>query len=69
VRLILGEALVAKGDLAKGIVELEKARDQAPERVRAHWDLLRAYGGVGRSADAKREKEKIEEISRPETKP
>ena len=68
-RLILGEALVAKGELTKGIAELEKARDQTPERVRTHWDLLRAYTSVGRSEDAKREKEKIEEISRPAAKP
>jgi predicted Zn-dependent protease len=67
--MMWGETLVAKGDTAKGIAELEQAEKLAPETVRTHWDLLRAYTSVGRSSDAKREKERIEEVTRPETKP
>ena len=67
--LMWGETLVAKGDTTKGIAELEQAEKLAPETVRTHWDLLRAYTSVGRSSDAKREKEQIEEVTRPETKP
>jgi predicted Zn-dependent protease len=64
--MILGEVLVAKGDAASGIRELETARDEAPQTVRIRWDLLRAYTSAGRSDDAKREKEEIEELSNPE---
>jgi tetratricopeptide (TPR) repeat protein len=64
--MILGEVLVAKGDLAAGIRELETARDETPQTVRIRWDLLRAYTSAGRSDDAKREKEEIEKLSNPE---
>jgi hypothetical protein len=60
---MLGESLIATGDAAQGIAELEKARDQAPDRVRTHWDLLRAYTAAGRPGDAKREKEAIEKLN------
>jgi predicted Zn-dependent protease len=63
--MMLGEVLVAKGDLAKGIHELEAARDRAPQKVRVRWDLLRAYSSAGRSDDAKREKDEIEKLSGP----
>lgn len=62
-QLILGESLIASGDSAKGIAELEKARDSAPDRVRTRWDLLRAYTAAGRQKDAKREKEAIEKLN------
>jgi tetratricopeptide (TPR) repeat protein len=62
--MILGEALIGKGDTAKGIAELETARKDSPDSVRTHWDLLRAYTSVGRSVDAKREKEEIERLNR-----
>jgi thioredoxin-like negative regulator of GroEL len=68
-RLILGESLIANGESAKGIVELEKARDVAPDRVRTHWDLLRAYTAVGRPEDAKREKEAIEKLNTQTSQP
>lgn len=61
--MMLGEVLVAKNDAAGGILELETARQQDPETVRIHWDLLRAYTSAGRSEDAKREKEEIEKLS------
>ena len=64
--MMLGEVLVAKGDLTAGIRELETARDEAPQTVRIRWDLLRAYTSAGRSDDAKREKEEIEKLSNPE---
>lgn len=60
--MILGEALLAKADNS-GIRELETAREKAPQTVRIHWDLLRAYTAAGRSDDAKREKEEIEKLS------
>jgi tetratricopeptide (TPR) repeat protein len=63
--MMLGEAQMAKGDIAAGIKELETARDQAPQTVRVRWDLLRAYTTAGRSDDAKREKEEIEKLSNP----
>jgi predicted Zn-dependent protease len=63
--MILGEVLVAKGDLSGGILELESARSQAPETVRIHWDLLKAYTSAGRSDDAKHEKEEIENLNHP----
>ena len=61
--MMLGEVLVAKNDPVAGIQELETARQQDPETVRIHWDLLRAYTSAGRSEDAKREKEEIEKLS------
>jgi len=67
--MILGEVLVARGDLAKGIDELERARNQTPERVRIHWDLLRAYTNAGRTGDAKREKDEIEKLGSTEARP
>jgi hypothetical protein len=60
---------VAKGDLAKGINELERAQKQTPARVRIHWDLLRAYINAGRTADAKREKDDIEKLGSTEARP
>jgi predicted Zn-dependent protease len=68
-RLILGESLIATGDSSKGIAELEKARDESPDRVRTHWDLLRAYTAAGRPQDAKREKEEIEKLNTQTSQP
>jgi tetratricopeptide (TPR) repeat protein len=61
--MMLGEVLVASGELSAGIKELEMARGQAPQMVRIRWDLLRAYTAAGRGDDAKREKEEIERLS------
>jgi tetratricopeptide (TPR) repeat protein len=73
VDITLGEALVAKGDVAEGIKELESARDLAPDNIRIRWDLARAYGTVGRNEDAKREKHEIERLNQqnngPDAKP
>jgi tetratricopeptide (TPR) repeat protein len=63
--MLLGEAYVALGRLPNGIEELESARDADPLTSRIHWDLLRAYTAAGRSEDAKREKEKIQELTHP----
>jgi predicted Zn-dependent protease len=63
--MMLGEVLVAKGDVAGGIVELEAAQEKSPDTVRIRWDLLRAYTSSGRTEDAKREKEEIEKLSHP----
>ncbi|MGO9087234.1 MAG: tetratricopeptide repeat protein [Terriglobales bacterium] len=65
--LVLGETLVAKGDLNRGIESLETSRKLRPATVRTHWDLLRAYTSAGRVEDAKREKEEIEKLRRPDT--
>ena len=65
--MVLGEVLVGRGDLERGLAELESARKLAPDSVRTHWDLLRAYSSAGRNEDAKREKEEIERLSRAES--
>jgi predicted Zn-dependent protease len=65
--MLVGEALVAKGDLAGGIKELETARDDDPLNTGIHWDLFRAYNAAGRAEDAKREKEMIEKLNRPDS--
>jgi tetratricopeptide (TPR) repeat protein len=64
--MVLGEALVAQGELSKGITALETSRKLKPDTVRTHWDLLRAYTSVGRAEDAKHEKEEIERLRRPD---
>jgi tetratricopeptide (TPR) repeat protein len=63
--MIVGEVLIAKEDLAGGIRELESARSKAPETVRIHWDLLKAYTSAGRGDDARREREEIENLNHP----
>ena len=65
--MILGEILMGKGDAARGVAELETARKQSPDSLRTHWDLLQAYSSAGRREDAKREKEEIEKLNRPES--
>ena len=60
--MMAGEALVAKGDVANGIRELEIARGDDPSIGRVHWDLLRAYAASGRKDEASREKTEIEKI-------
>jgi predicted Zn-dependent protease len=64
--LVLGETLLAKGDLDRGIAALETSRKLRPETVRTHWDLLRAYTSAHRVADAKRETEEIKKLQLPE---
>ena len=61
--MLLGEALVAKGDLAGGMTELETARDLDQFNTRVHWDLMRAFMSAGRTDDAKREKAEIEKLN------
>jgi tetratricopeptide (TPR) repeat protein len=62
--MMLGEALVAKGDSAAGIRELEIARDSLPDEIRIRWDLFRAYTAAQRPGDAAREKSEIERLSK-----
>lgn len=64
--LVRGETLVAKGDMNRGIEALETSRKLRPATVRTHWDLLRAYTSAGRVEDARREKEEIERLRRPD---
>jgi tetratricopeptide (TPR) repeat protein len=63
--MLLGEALVAEGNLTGGMKELETSRDDDPLNSRVHWDLMRAYISAGRTEDAKNEKAQIEKLSRP----
>lgn len=60
--MIAGEALIAKGDNAGGIAELETAREDDSSIARVHWDLVRAYGAAGRKDDVDREKRAIEKL-------
>ena len=73
VNITLGEALIAKGESAEGIKELEAARDNVPDNIRIRLDLARAYAGVGRAEDAKREKQQLEKLNQqigtPDAKP
>jgi predicted Zn-dependent protease len=62
--MLMGECLLAKGDSAGGIRQLEAARDSAPDMVQLHWDLLRAYTAAGRKEDAAKEKSEIERLSK-----
>jgi tetratricopeptide (TPR) repeat protein len=61
--MLLGELLAASGDTAGAIRTLELARDQAPQRARIRWALLRAYTAAGRREEANREKAVIEKLS------
>ena len=61
---VLGEALIAKGDSAAGIEQLEIAQDSLPVDVRVRWDLFRAYTAAQRLEDAAREKGEIERLSK-----
>jgi lipopolysaccharide biosynthesis regulator YciM len=63
--MIMGEVLVAKDSLEGAIRDLETAEKEAPQTVRIHWDLLRAYTAAGRNSDAQREKEEIAKLNRP----
>ena len=60
--MLAGEAVIAKGNQAEGIKELEIARAGDPTKIRTHWDLLRAYAAAGRKDDANREKQEIEKL-------
>jgi predicted Zn-dependent protease len=62
--MVLGEALVAKGDSATGIAELEIAQDSLPDELKIRWDLFRAYNAAQREEDAAREKGEIERLSK-----
>lgn len=62
--MLTGEALIAKGNAAEGIKELENARGADPSLNRIHWDLFRAYTAAGRKEDAEREKAEIEKLYR-----
>jgi Flp pilus assembly protein TadD len=66
--MVLGEGLVAKGDSAGGIKELETARDASPQEIRIRWDLARAYTAAGRTEDARREKGEIKRLGQQDAK-
>jgi tetratricopeptide (TPR) repeat protein len=62
-----GEALIGMGRTPEGTRELELARTEDPTVSRVHWDLMRAYASSGRKDDARREKEEMEKLLRPES--
>ncbi|MGA8730391.1 MAG: tetratricopeptide repeat protein [Terracidiphilus sp.] len=62
--MVLGEALVAKGDPVTGIPELEIAQGSLPDELRIRWDLFRAYNSTQREEDAAREKGEIERLGK-----
>jgi tetratricopeptide (TPR) repeat protein len=64
--MLAGEALLAAGNSADGVKELEVAREDDPGIIRIHWDLLRAYAAAGRKEDAEREKQEMERLQRAE---
>jgi tetratricopeptide (TPR) repeat protein len=64
--MVLGEGLIAKGDSAGGIRELETARDSLPDEIQVLWDLFRAYTAAGRKEDAGRTKDEIERLGKQE---
>ena len=64
--MVLGEGLIAKGDSAGGIRELETARDSLPDQTEILWDLFRAYSAAGRKEDASRAKDEIERLGKQE---
>jgi hypothetical protein len=69
--MILGKRLLGKGDVARGVAELETARKQAPESARTHWDLLLripAPAGV-RTRTTKRKTLKNLTVSNPSRSP
>lgn len=57
-----GEVLVAKGDLDKGIHELETARSAEPAVIETRLALFRAYSAAHRTEDAAREKDAVEKL-------
>lgn len=62
--MVLGEGLIAKGDSAPGIRELEIAQDSLPDEARVRWDLFRAYTAAQRLKEAAREKGEIERLTK-----
>ena len=54
---LLGRLLAESGDLAGGVLELEKARDLEPTDPQPHISLASLYAKLGRTADAARERE------------
>jgi predicted Zn-dependent protease len=62
--MVLGEGLIAHGDSAGGIRELEIAQDSLLNEARVRWDLFRAYTAAQRPEDAAREKGEIERLSK-----
>lgn len=60
--MLVGEALIGKGDTAAGIRQLQIARTDDPTTIRIHWDLVRAYSAAGRKQDAEREQQEMEKL-------
>jgi predicted Zn-dependent protease len=52
---VLGDILLARGDIAASVTELEAARRLAPESPEIRYSLARAYAKAGKSELAKRE--------------
>ena len=53
-RNALGRVLVEKGNLSRGIAELEAGVKIAPDSPEMHFALARAYSQAGRTAEAEK---------------
>ena len=62
VRLGLAKTLIAEKQWSKALEHLEAAAKLAPEEEAVHYNLMIAYRGLGRPADAKRAFEMFERL-------
>ena len=58
----LGTLLVAKGDAAKGLEYLAKARSLAPDRPDIRFNYAKALAKAGRKEEARKELTKLEDV-------
>jgi tetratricopeptide (TPR) repeat protein len=58
----LGRALVELGELERGLSELERAAELAPETPQMYFSLARGYAKAGRTEDAARARKKFAEL-------
>ena len=61
---VLGHALLAKGDAAGAIVELQEAEKLAPDEVATHTDLASAYRRASRPAEALKQEAYVTRLRR-----
>ena len=67
--MVMGEELLARGNAAAAVRELETARGKSPDTVKIRLDLLRAYVAAGRKDDANGERAAIERLNQQSTHP
>jgi len=56
-QIVLGRALVRKGEVQTGLLHLEKAAAREPANLEAHLALATAYSEAGRKQEARRERQ------------